>query len=115
MGWSLDGPGPESKKTAYEHTEKVRFKLDSTAILLEARYVFAGGMTSDNLSVLTYDQKSGDYSFMNYGQNGEHRELKAELIEGQFYLYTGETLRMVLWINETGTDRKSQPLNSSHY
>src|SRR3546814_11806761 len=36
MGWSLYGPGPEAKKTAYEHTEKVRFKLDSTAILLRS-------------------------------------------------------------------------------
>src|SRR3546814_13043098 len=42
MGLSLYGPGPEANKTAYEHTEKDRVKLDSTAILLEDRYVFSG-------------------------------------------------------------------------
>lgn len=99
-GWSLSGPNGE--KYDYTHTEKVRFKLDSTAILLEARYEYANGKTADNLSVLTYNKKDENYSFTAYGKNGDSNKMKAELIDGKFHIYPNKILRMVLWINEKG-------------
>ena len=97
-GWRM---GPEGRAT-FDQTEKIRFKLDSTAILIEGKGRSNGRVVHNALAILTYNKSDESYSFRSYLQNGQNAEFKGELIGDKFYWYPTDQVRYIIWINEEG-------------
>lgn len=55
-GWMM---GRDRQKHAFTQTENIRFKLDSTAILIEGRGMNNGEIIHNALAVITYDKEKG--------------------------------------------------------
>lgn len=97
-GWMMGQGG----KSEFEQTEKIQFKLDSTAILIEGLGKDNGKIVHNALAILTYNKTDKNYSFRSYLQNGQNAEFKAELIDNKFYWYPNEKVRYIIWMNENG-------------
>ena len=97
-GWMMGQGG----KSEFEQTEKIQFKLDSTAILIEGMGKANGKIVHNALAILTYNKTDSNYSFRSYLQNGQNAEFKAELIDKKLYWYPNENVRYIIWLNEKG-------------
>lgn len=97
-GWMMGQGG----KSEFEQTEKIQFKLDSTAILIEGIGKANGKIVHNALAILTYNKTDNNYSFRSYLQNGQNAEFKAELIDKKLYWYPNENVRYIIWLNEKG-------------
>jgi len=97
-GWMMGQGG----KSEFEQTEKIQFKLDSTAILIEGMGKANGKIVHNALAILTYNKTDNNYSFRSYLQNGQNAEFKAELIDKKLYWYPNENVRYIIWLNEKG-------------
>jgi hypothetical protein len=97
-GWMMGQGG----KSEFEQTEKIQFKLDSTAILIEGMGKANGKIVHNALAILTYNKTDNNYSFRSYLQNGQNAEFKAELIDKKLYWYPNKNVRYIIWLNEKG-------------
>lgn len=97
-GWMLGKNG----KSEFNQTEKIHYKLDSTAILIEGKGKSNGKVVHDALAILTYDKNKEQYSFRSYLPSGMNAEFKAEVIDNKLYWYPNDNVRYVIWLNENG-------------
>jgi hypothetical protein len=98
-GWLM---GRDRTKSEFNQTEKIQFKLDSTAILIEGVGKSNGMITHNAMAIITYNKSNENYTFQSYLQNGRKGEFKGELIENKFYWYPSENMRYIIWLNEKG-------------
>ncbi|MCX2743300.1 hypothetical protein OO013_05455 [Mangrovivirga sp. M17] len=96
-GWMI---GPDRKKTEFEQTENIQFKLDSTTVLIEGVGKNNGLIVHNAMAIVSYDKDLGAYTFQSYLQNGRKGEFKGELIDGKFYWYPNENMRYIIELNE---------------
>ena len=97
-GWRMERNG----KSEFEQTNRIEFKLDSTAVLIEGKGISKGKIVHNALSILTYDKTNDNYIFRSYLPNGMNAEFKAEIIENKLYWYTNDNIRFRIWQNEKG-------------
>ncbi len=97
-GWMMGRKG----KSEFEQTEKIEFKLDSTAILIEGKGISKGKVVHNALAILTYNKAEDNYSFRSYLPSGMNAEFKAEIIENKLYWYPNDNVRYIIWKNEKG-------------
>ena len=98
-GWIM---GRDRGKSEFDQTEKIQFKLDSTAILIEGLGKSNGMITHNAMAIISYNKKDKNYTFQSYLQNGRKGEFKGELNDNKFYWYPNENMRYIIWINENG-------------
>lgn len=98
-GWML---GRDGEKQPFTQTETIRFKLDSTAVLIEGEGRHEGAVIHDALAIITYDKGAGAYSFHSHLANGRTGKFKAELIDDRLFWYPGESMRYIIGINDQG-------------
>ncbi len=96
-GWMMDKDG---KKREFDQTEKIQFKLDSTAILIEGMGKVNGKIIHNAMAIISYNKNEGGFSFHSYLQNGSNNKFKAEIKDGKFYWFPNENTRFIIWINE---------------
>jgi len=97
-GWMMGRNG----KSEFEQIEKIEFKLDSTAVLIEGKGMTNGKVIHNALAILTYDKTKDNYIFRSYLPSGMNAEFKAELIDNKLYWYPNEYVRYIIWQNEKG-------------
>ncbi len=97
-GWMMGKEG----KSNFEQTEKIHFKLDSTAILIEGMGKVNGKIVHNALAILTYNKIDNNYLFRSYLPSGQNAEFKAELIDNKFHWYPNDNVRYIIWLNENG-------------
>jgi hypothetical protein len=95
-GWMMGKNG----KSEFEQTERIEYKLDSTAILIEGKGMSNGKIIHNALAILTYNKSEDNYSFRSYLPSGMNAEFKAEIIENKLYWYPSDNVRYVIWKNE---------------
>ena len=95
-GWMMGRNG----KSDFEQTERIQFKLDSTAILIEGKGLSNGKVIHDALAILTYDKNEENYSFRSYLPSGQNAEFKAELINNKLHWYPNDNVRYIIWLDE---------------
>lgn len=95
-GWIMGKNG----KSEFDQTEKIEFKLDSTAILIEGKGISNDKVVHNALAILTYNKSKDNYSFRSYLQSGMNAEFKAEIIDNKLYWYPNENVRYIIWLNE---------------
>ena len=97
-GWMMGSKG----KSQFSQSEKVQFKLDSTAVLVEGKGVSNGVVIHNALAILTYDKVKEHYVFRSYLPSGMSAEFKAEIKNNKLYWYPNENVRYIVWLNENG-------------
>ena len=97
-GWMMGRNG----KSEFEQTNRIEFKLDSTAVLIEGKGISKGKTVHNALAILTYDKINDNYIFHSYLPSGMNAEFKAEIIENKLYWYTNDNIRFRIWQNEKG-------------
>lgn len=97
-GWMMGQGG----KSEFDQTEKIQFKLDSTAILIEGKGISNGKVVHNALAILTYNKNDDNYSFRSYLPNGQNGEFKAEIIDDKLHWYPKENVQFIIWQNEKG-------------
>ena len=95
-GWMANRNG----KSEFVQTEKIEFKLDSTAILIEGQGKANGKIIHDALAILSYNKTDDNYSFRSFLPSGKNAEFKAELIDNKLHWYPSENVRYVIWQND---------------
>ncbi|MBR9845780.1 MAG: hypothetical protein GYB35_06555 [Algicola sp.] len=95
-GWILGRNG----KSEFRQTERIQFKLDSTAIIIEGKGVSNGKVIHDALAILTYDKQKDNYSFRSYLPSGQNAEFEGELIDNKFHWYPNENVRYIIWLDD---------------
>ncbi len=98
-GWRMS---PEGVKHTFEQTERVQYKLDSTAILIEGKGTANGQVIHNAMAVITSNDTPGEYEFQSFLQNGMKGNFKAEIRDNVFYWYPNENVRYIIKINEQG-------------
>lgn len=98
-GWMM---GADREKHEFTQTEKIQFKLDSTAILIEGRGVAQGKVIHNAMAIITFGGEKDHFAFQSYLQNGRKGEFKAEVLSGDFYWYPMENMRYIIQINDQG-------------
>lgn len=95
-GWIFGKEG----KSEFAQTEKVQFKLDSTAILIEGKGKVGEKIIHNALAILTHNKEDSNYSFRSYLPSGLNSDFKGEFIDNKFYWYPNENVRYIIWLNE---------------
>lgn len=98
-GWMMDRDG---QKLQFTQSENIRFKLDSTLLLIEGVGKSGGIILHHALAVVSYNKMDRNYTFQSYLSNGRNGRFIAELISGKFYWYPNENIRYVINLNEKG-------------
>ncbi|MEB2774866.1 hypothetical protein SYJ56_06080 [Algoriphagus sp. D3-2-R+10] len=98
-GWMMN---QSREKMTFEQTEKVSFKINDTALLIEGQGVSDGKIIHSALAVLTMVDSSGKYKFTSFLQSNQQGTFKAELIDDVLYWYPAENVRYVITINDQG-------------
>ena len=98
-GWMM---GRDGKKHLFNQTEKVQFKIDSTALLIEGMGKTGGKTTHNALAIVSFDKEAGHYNFRSYLSSGRKGSFKAELKENKFYWYPRENMRYIIYLNDKG-------------
>lgn len=99
QGWMM---GADGKKSEFEQTEKIQFKLDSTVILIEGLGKSNGRIVHNAMAIVSYNKEGNNYAFQSYLQNGRKGEYKAELINDSLYWYPNKNMRYIITLNEKG-------------
>ncbi len=60
QGWMM---GADGKKSEFEQTEKIQFKLDSTAILIEGLGKYKGKIIHNAMAIVSFNKENNDYTF----------------------------------------------------
>lgn len=98
-GWMMNQSG---EKMDFEQTEKVSFKLDGTALLIEGQGTSNGKNVHNAMAIVTMAEGSGKFEFHSFLQSNQHGTFKAELIDHVLYWYPVDNVRYVIQINENG-------------
>jgi hypothetical protein len=98
-GWMY---GQDRQRYEFEQTEDIKFKLDSTILLIEGLGTSKGTTIHNALAVVSFNNESDNYSFNSYLANGRKGEFKAEIIDGKFYWYPMENMRYIIEIDDAG-------------
>lgn len=98
-GWMM---GRDGQKRTFDQTEKIKFKLDSTAILIEGLGKSNGKIIHNALAVVRYNKAEENFNFRSYLSNGRGGDFKAELIDGKFYWYPNDNMRYIIYLNDKG-------------
>ncbi len=98
-GWMM---GQDQVKWSFDQTEKIFFKLDSTAILIEGLGKSNGKIIHDALAIITSKGESDQYDFQSFLPSGQKGTFNSELIDGVYYWYPTEFIRYIIRINERG-------------
>ena len=98
-GWMM---GRDRQKHSFSQTEQIKFKLDSTAILIEGLGKSNEKITHNAMAIVTYNKIEKNYNFRSYLSTGRSGDFKAELIDGKFYWYPNENMRYIIYLNDKG-------------
>lgn len=98
-GWMM---GQDRVKHTFDQTEKILFKLDSTAILIEGRGKSQGKIVHDALAIITFQGESDRYDFQSFLPSGQKGTFRSELKDGVFYWYPAESVRYIIQLNDKG-------------
>jgi hypothetical protein len=98
-GWMF---GQDRVKREFDQVEDIKFKLDSTAILIEGKGSSEGTVIHNAMAIVTFNKSENYYSFYSYLSTGQKGEFKGELIGEEFYWYPAENVRYIISINEKG-------------
>jgi hypothetical protein len=98
-GWMM---GRDGQKHTFMQTESIKFKVDSTVILIEGLGKDNGKIIHSALAIVTYNKVDKKYSFRSYLSTGRGGDFKADLSDGKFYWYPNETMRYVINLNDKG-------------
>jgi hypothetical protein len=98
-GWMM---GRDGQKHTFDQTEKIKFKLDSTAVLIEGLGKSYGEIIHNALAIVTYNKAEENFTFRSYLSNGRGGDFKAELMDRQFYWYPNENMRYIIYLNDKG-------------
>jgi len=98
-GWIM---GQNGERQVFSQTEMVRFKLDSTALLIEGKGIADGRVVHNALGVMRYNGEAGKYSFYTFLSNGKEGVFDAALIDGKIYWSPGAKMNYTLWIDNGG-------------
>nr|WP_294948629.1 hypothetical protein [uncultured Mucilaginibacter sp.] len=96
-GWMMMQGG----KSTFDQTEKVQFKLDSTAVQIDGLGKADGQIIHNALAIIT-SNKPGGYNFRSYLATGREGQFKAELIGSKLYWYPYEGMRYIIELNDKG-------------
>lgn len=110
-GWMT---GPDGQKHYFTQTEHIRFKLDSTAILIEGLGKDGQKVIHNAMAVVTFNQPENNYNFHSYLANGRSGRFKAELLDGKFYWYPNENMRYIIYLNEKGQWYETGEIRRDH-
>lgn len=92
----------DGKKYTFDQTEKVQFKLDETALLIEGNGTSAGRNIHNALAIVNWDKNTNQYKFRSWLATGMSGEFKAEVKDGKFYWYPMDNMQYIIWLNEKG-------------
>ncbi|GAB3332704.1 hypothetical protein GCM10027429_12370 [Marivirga atlantica] len=98
-GWRYSADG---QKHSFEQTEKVQFKLDGTAILVEGHGTSNGKTVHDAMAVITYDKEKQNFRFSSNLSDGKGGVFTGEIIDGKFYWYPNDFIRYIITVNNNG-------------
>lgn len=98
-GWMM---GQDRQKHPFDQTESIRYKLDSTAILIEGLGMDNGKVIHNAMAIVTYNKTDNNYTFHSYLANGREGKYKAELIGDKLYWYPMDNMRYIISINNKG-------------
>jgi hypothetical protein len=98
-GWMM---GRDGQKHPFNQTEIIKYKLDSTAIIIEGLGKTNEKVIHNALAIVTYNKADNDYDFRSYLSNGRGGDFKAELIDGKFYWYPNDNMRYIIYLNDKG-------------
>lgn len=98
-GWII---GQDMIKRAFDQTENVQFKLDSTALLIEGKGVSNGKIVQEALAIITYQGESNQYDFQSFLPSGQKGTYKSELTDGVLYWYPTNFIRYIIRVSEQG-------------
>ncbi len=98
-GWRMS---PDGTKNEFYQSEKVQFKLDSTAILIEGKGTVGEKVIHNALAIVTSNKENEQFSFQSFLQNGMKGIFSGEIKTDSFYWYPNENTRYIITINEKG-------------
>lgn len=98
-GWLM---GRDGQKHTFSQTEEIKFKLDSTAVLIEGLGKSNEKIIHDAMAVIRYDKAEKNYNFRSYLSNGRDGDFKAELVDDKFFWYLNENMRYIISLNNEG-------------
>ena len=98
-GWMMMQDG---KKHFFDQTEKVQFKLDETALLIEGNGTAEGRNIHNAMAIVNWNKAANVYSFRSWLASGLGGEFKGEIKEGKFYWYPNANMQYIIWLNEKG-------------
>lgn len=98
-GWHMDQAGT---RRDFSQTEKVQFKLDSTALLIEGQGHAENELIHNAMAVVTFDHETGKYEFQSFLQNGKKGNFNAELKDDRFYWYPNSKVRYIIALDKNG-------------
>jgi hypothetical protein len=95
-GWMY---GQDRNRYEFNQTEDIKFKLDSTVILIEGTGTSGAKIIHNALAIISFDQSQNAYNFHSYLSNGRNGKFKAELVSNKFYWYPMDNMRYIISIN----------------
>lgn len=98
-GWTM---GRHKQKHTFSQTERISFKLDSTAILIEGLGKHNEKIIHNAMAVVTYNKIDKNYNFQSYLSTGTGGNFSAELKDRKFYWYPNENMRYIIYLNDKG-------------
>jgi len=107
-GWMM---GRDGGKHSFTQTEKIQFKLDSTAILIEGLGKNNDQVIHNAMAIIAYNKQEKNYTFNSFLSSGHGGSFKAELKEEKLYWYPNENMRYIIYLNEKGQWYESGEMN----
>lgn len=98
-GWVMKNNG---EKLYFKQTEKVQFKLDSTALLVEGLGISQGEVIHNALAIVRSASNEDGYNFYSFLSSNRSGEFRGELIGDKFFWYPDENMRYTIFLNEKG-------------
>jgi hypothetical protein len=98
-GWMM---GRDGTKHPFKQTEKIQFKLDSTAVLIEGLGTNQGQVIHNALAIVTFNKEEENYTFNSFLSSGRGGSFEAKLVDDKFHWYPNENMRYIISLNEKG-------------
>jgi len=109
-GWVL---GADKQKHYFDQTEKVQFKLDSTALLIEGVGKTNGIVTHNALAIITFVKSKEHFNFQSYLSSGHGGSFKAELLANRLYWYPSDNMRYIIYLTDKGQWYETGEINQN--
>lgn len=98
-GWMI---GVDGVRHEFTQSENIRFKLDTTAILIEGKG-FAGGRAVHNaLAVIRFNATENRFDFYSFLSSGKEGVFKAFIENGELVWYLNEGMKYTVRIDDKG-------------